>query len=266
MKLSHGINRLKNWGKLMAELLLRVGELARKSGVSVRTLHHYDEIGLLSPAHHSGSGHRLYSERDVGRLQQIRSLRSLGFTLDQIADLLTRQEYDPLQVVELHLSRLREQLAAHQQLCQRLEILADSLRTRAESSVELFFQVLETLTMYENYYTPEQLETLRQRREALGEAGMQQAQQQWTELIAAVRQEMEKGTPPTDPRVLDLARQWRDLVLAFTGGDPGITQSLKRMYDDNIDQPGSVATQSGLDRAMFEYIGQAQAALQDSAE
>jgi DNA-binding transcriptional MerR regulator len=66
---------------LRQETTWKVGELAERTGVSVRTLHHYDEIGLLSPPWRTEVGHRLYSVRDILRLQQIRSLRALGFGL-----------------------------------------------------------------------------------------------------------------------------------------------------------------------------------------
>ena len=59
------------------EELWRVGDLARRTGVSVRTLHYYDEIGLLSPSRHSEGKHRLYGSDDVVRLQQIRSLQQM---------------------------------------------------------------------------------------------------------------------------------------------------------------------------------------------
>ena len=60
---------------------LKVGDLARRTGLTVRTLHHYDLIGLLKPSLHTESGHRLYTGRDVGRLQQVLSrLRPLGFS------------------------------------------------------------------------------------------------------------------------------------------------------------------------------------------
>ena len=62
----------------------RVGELAGQTGLTVRTLHYYDEIGLLSPSHRSDAGYRLYTAGDVVRLQQIRSLRHLGFALEEI--------------------------------------------------------------------------------------------------------------------------------------------------------------------------------------
>ncbi|HKO00391.1 MAG TPA: MerR family transcriptional regulator, partial [Thermoanaerobaculia bacterium] len=74
----------------MTHDLFKVGELAKRTGMSVRTLHHYDAIGLLQPSRRSESGHRLYDRDDVARLQQIKSLRQLGFALDEIRELLDR--------------------------------------------------------------------------------------------------------------------------------------------------------------------------------
>ncbi len=62
--------------------LLRIGELARRTGLSVRALHHYDAIGLLVPSARTDAGHRRYTAEDVARLQQIASLRALGLPLD----------------------------------------------------------------------------------------------------------------------------------------------------------------------------------------
>ena len=74
------------------EPVFRVGEVAARTGVSVRTLHHYDEIGLLRPGGRTesvhGAGHRRYTTADLARLQQILSLRQLGFSLDEVADAL----------------------------------------------------------------------------------------------------------------------------------------------------------------------------------
>ena len=89
---------------------LKVGELARRTGLSVRTLHYYDQIGLLSPAHHTGGGHRLYAADDIVRLQQIVSLRQLGFSLDEIRGCLERSEFSPQRVIELHVAKLERQI------------------------------------------------------------------------------------------------------------------------------------------------------------
>lgn len=209
----------------------KVGELARRTGVSVRTLHYYDEIGLLTPSQHTDTGHRLYTERDVARLQQIRSLQQIGFRLEEIRACLTRSDFALLDVVERHLARLREQLLVQQRLCQRLEALAASLRQTGEAPVEQFLQTIEEMSMFEKYYTPEQMEYLKQRREQVGDEAIRAVEKEWPELMARMRAEMEAGTDPADPRVQALARRWRELVDSFTGGDPGIEKSLRTMYE-----------------------------------
>src|SRR5207248_5702982 len=103
---------------------LKVGELARRTGLTIRTLHHYDEIGLLKPSLHTEAGHRLYTAGDVARLQQILSLRQLGFGLEEISVCLDRPEFSPLEVIRLHVARLREQIQLQRELCERLEALA----------------------------------------------------------------------------------------------------------------------------------------------
>src|SRR3990170_1630005 len=90
---------------------MKVGELAKRTGVSVRTLHYYEEIGLLTPSGRSKAGHRLYGADDIVRLQQIRSLRQLGFSLDEIGDCLRRPDFSPLHVIELNMTQLGEQIA-----------------------------------------------------------------------------------------------------------------------------------------------------------
>src|SRR5438270_4919129 len=150
---------------------LKVGELARRTGLTVRTLHHYDEIGLLKPSLHTGAGHRLYTAGDVARLQQVLSLRQLGFSLEEVRACLDRADFSPLEVIRLHVARLREQIELQRQLCERLEALAEHFCPAGEVSADAFLQTIEVMTMIENYYTPEQLESLRKRREEAGPAG-----------------------------------------------------------------------------------------------
>jgi DNA-binding transcriptional MerR regulator len=235
----------------------KVGELARRTGVSVRTLHHYDEIGLLSPSHRSESGYRLYNEADVVRLQQIRSLRTLGFSLEEIGSFLKRPDVTPDRVLQLHIAHLKEQIGMQQRLCDRMEEIAKRWRSDETVPTEEFLKIIEVTTMLDKYYTPEQMEELRQRREALGEDRMRQAEVDWKELMEQVQAEMDRGTDPADERVQQLARRWMGLVQEFTGGNPGITQSLGRVYQEET-------TVAGMDtahmRRMMEYVGKAMAA------
>jgi MerR family transcriptional regulator, thiopeptide resistance regulator len=238
---------------------LKVGELARRTGLTVRTLHHYDDIGLLKPSLHTDSGHRLYAGRDVARLQQILSLRQLGLSLDDIGACLDRPGFSPLEVIGLHVARLRERIALQSKLCERLDTIAAHLRAAGEVSADLFLQTIEEMTMIESYYTPEQLEQLRIRGEQLGEERIQQVQREWPELIAEVRAEMEKGNDPAAPGVQTLAKRWMSLLAEFTGGDPGIACSASRVWNEQGD---NLAAKHGSEydpRGVFEYIGRAMA-------
>ncbi|MFG2421793.1 MerR family transcriptional regulator [Streptomyces sp. NPDC048448] len=93
-----------------------VGEVAGFAGVTVRTLHHYDEIGLLVPSGRSHAGHRRYGDTDLDRLQQILFYRELGFPLDEVAALLDDPEADP----RAHLRRQHDLLTARIEKLQKM--------------------------------------------------------------------------------------------------------------------------------------------------
>jgi DNA-binding transcriptional MerR regulator len=233
---------------------MTVGALAKRVGVSIRTLRYYDEIGLLAPARHTAAGYRLYGAGDVARLQQIRSLRQLGFSLDEIQTILRDPAYSPLQTIELHLERVRTQTRALRHLEDRLAALAAHFRRMDQPTTEDFLRVMESMTMVEQYYTPEQLEALAKRRDDLGEAGMRQAEADWETLRAQVKAEMEAGTDPADPAVQALAAKWKSLIDAFTGGDPGIRANLQKVWEN---EPVVHGIDTAAERAMMEYVGKA---------
>jgi DNA-binding transcriptional MerR regulator len=237
----------------MSEPLWKVGELAKRTGVSVRTLHHYDEIGLLVPSHHTLSGHRLYTGADVARLQQILSLKQLGFSLDDISGCLNRGDLSARQVVGMHLQALRELIAKQQSMCARLTWLAGVLEQSAEDvPAEQLLDLVEALTQMEQYYTPEQLQYLAERRKQFTDEQMQQAQQEWTDLIARVQDAVARGLDPASPEAQSMAKRWMEKAKEFTGGDPGIEASLKKMYSD----PANVERYAG-GQAVGEFIEKA---------
>lgn len=71
---------------------LKVGELAKRSGLTVRTLHHYDTLGLLTPSARSDAGYRLYDRSDIARLHQIQALRRFGMSLTDIGQWLANRD------------------------------------------------------------------------------------------------------------------------------------------------------------------------------
>lgn len=231
----------------------KVGDLARRTGLSIRTLHWYDQLGLLRPSQRTASGHRLYGPADVQRLQQIRSLRHLGFTLEEILDCLRRGRFTPAKVLRLHLAELKEQIRRERHLAGRLERLADRLDAAGVVSVDELMTIIEEITMSEHNLTPEQLAEVQARGRMLGEAHIRAVEAEWPALIARVRAELDKGTPPSDPRVQEMAHRWRELAHEFTGGNPGIEQAVAQRYRQNPE----LRQRTGLDGRIFAYVQQA---------
>ncbi|QNE79513.1 MerR family transcriptional regulator [Streptomyces finlayi] len=124
---------------------MQIGEVAARTELSLRTIRHYEESGLVAPSARSQGGFRLYTESDVARLMVIRRMKPLGFTLDQMRDLLTATDRldgeEPLEADEHEalMDRVRafEQAATEQvdklrvQLA-RAEDFAATLRTRLD--------------------------------------------------------------------------------------------------------------------------------------
>jgi DNA-binding transcriptional MerR regulator len=232
----------------------RVGEVAKLTGLSVRTLHYYEEMGLLTPSDRTETGHRRYTEADLARLQQILSLKSIGFSLEEIRDCLNNPGFSPLTVLSLHMEQIRRHIEALMELHKRLETVADRLRQRGSVNAQEFIYLMEGIRMAEKYpFTPEQMEKIRKQGELLGQDKIREVEQEWPELIAKVKAEMEKGTPPDSPEVRPLARRWKELVEMFTGGDQGIAATLKQRY---MEEPG-YAAQFGMSRELLEYVAKA---------
>ncbi|HEX3722164.1 MAG TPA: MerR family transcriptional regulator [Nitrolancea sp.] len=236
---------------------LRVGELAKRTGLTVRALRYYDEIGLLSPPRHAHSDYRLYGDDEIARLQQIASLRQLGFALEEIREILTRPEISVQQVIELHLARLNEQIALMEQLRARLEALTRGLNANGSLTAEALLATMEVMNRMEKYYTPEQLETLKRRHAELGDEHIKEVEAEWPELIARVRAEYERGTDPADAKVQALADRWMELIHEFTGNDPGIAQAVGRVWQE---KPNVHGIETGPMRELITYIHQAHAA------
>jgi DNA-binding transcriptional MerR regulator len=215
----------------------RIGELARVAGVTVRTLHHYDELGLLTPSERTGGGHRLYTADDVQKLYRLLALRGLGLPLDEIGALLASGD-PPAETVRRHLQRVERQAEALAALRTRLSRLLAALDGGEESS-QRFLDALEAMSMFEKYYTPEQLQQLEERRQQFGPEQIKAVENEWKDLYAQVRHHRERGTDPADPAVQALVTRSGELIQMFTGGDPGIEASLKRMYEQEGPQRAS---------------------------
>lgn len=243
--------------------LMKIGELARRAGVTVRSLRFYDEIGLLSPALHSEGGHRLYGEREVRRLQRIRSLQSMNFSLKQIRDCLKHPQFSAAGVIRLQLDELERQFEALSRLRNRLLSLEDRLSRSQDISIQEFLQVMEDMTMIEKYYTPEQREFLRQRAQEVGSERIRQVENEWKELFRRLDAARKQGTEPGSPAVREMGRQALGLIAEFSGGNSGIENSLEKMYREEGTAPINRQPGFNVSPELWSYLSQAMAAARE---
>lgn len=243
------------------ERVWKVGELAAEAGLTVRTLHHYDRIGLVRPAQRTGSGHRLYTAADVERLYQVLALRQLGLGLDRIADLLAG-DVELTQVLSAHRDFLAAQLAAARELHAVVAALAATAESAPEVSTDRFLELIRGTVMvddtFKKYFTEEQLTQLAQRRQELGERQIRQAEAHWAVLIPKVDAVIAVGMDPTSPEAQNLAAQWMELLEGFHGGDTGLRDSMYRMQAEETGRAGSEFC--GPSPAQIAFISQAHAA------
>ena len=240
---------------------MKVGALAKRTGLTVRTLHHYDEIGLLSPAHRTRSGHRLYGEEELSRLLQIASLKHLGLPLEEIRECLTRPEYSLERVLNLQIERLAEQIIRHEHLRALVEALRDRVASGDRVSVHDLAHSVALTVNYSKYYTPQQLAELDRRQAEVGGDRMEQAQQEWSQLFAAYGRAMDERIPPNHESVQALARRSAELIGQFTGGDAAMEASLGALYEG--EGPGKVLGSHGVEMApgLWQYMAEASAVL-----
>ncbi|WP_169946806.1 MerR family transcriptional regulator [Microbispora sp. H11081] len=118
-----------------------VGQVARIAGVSVRTLHHYDEIGLLTPGERSAAGYRRYTEPDIDRLQRVLFYRELGFSLEEIAVVLDDPGVDPLTHLRRQHELLRGRIGRLEQMAAAVQRAMEATRMGVSLTPEERFEV-----------------------------------------------------------------------------------------------------------------------------
>jgi MerR family transcriptional regulator, thiopeptide resistance regulator len=225
------------------ENLWQIREFARRAKVTVRTLHHYDRLGLLKPQRYTRSGFRLYGEREFARLQQITTLKFIGFSLKQIKEILGRCEFDLAETLQFQ----RQVLQAQKD---RLNLALEAI-TRAEKAFEQngatdwesFNQIIEVINMQQNmdwtkkYYSEEAQVKIEERKSLWSPELQERVTRDWNELTRDIEAAMRDGVKPSDERAQKLVARWRALVKEFTGGDREIQAGLNRMYADQQNWP-----------------------------
>ena len=210
------------------ESMYQANEFARVAGVTVRTLHHYDRIGLLKPSGYTSAGFRLYRKEDLVRLQQIVTLKFIGFSLNQIRDLLNRDSFELSTALTQQREIIIEKRGQLDLAIKAIEKAQSLLAAHSEPDWEAFKQIIEVINMQNNmdwtkkYYTEEAKQKIGERARSIPPEVIEQGQRDWATLIREVEAAVAEGIDPKSERAAALAARWGELIRGFTGGNPEI--------------------------------------------
>lgn len=228
---------------------LKIGELAKRSGLTVRTLHHYDAIGLLSPSGRSDNGYRFYSRDDAARLHQIQALKQIGFSLADIGELLAAKGVLPLDLIRQQRAVLDQQIAHAQNLRDCLSLLDEQLSRGAEPTLEEWLSALELMALHSKYFSAEEVKAMRARKRNVAEL----SEAAWRQFHGEVAQLIAAGIPPADKRAQALACVWIQRSHQLAGGDFSIMQRLGEMQEKEPE----LRVRSGATKEVVEYLRRA---------
>ncbi len=227
----------------------RAREFANLAGVTVRTLHHYDRLGLLKPRR-SGSGYRLYRESDLERLEQIVALKFLGLPLRDIRAMLDSAAPELPQALRMQRRALEEKRRLLDQAIAAIRKAETLIASGKPAGTAVLKKIIEVIEMQQsNDWTKYANEAAREKlgaREGEWSPELQErVSQQWMELIADVQAAMDAGEDPAGPKALALARRWKTLVEGFTKGDPDLTQAASNAWQDRPNWSKPMQEQAG---------------------
>jgi DNA-binding transcriptional MerR regulator len=226
--------------------MLQAQQFAELAGVTVRTLHHYDRLGLLR-ARRTEAGYRMYRESDLERLEQIVALKFVGLPLKRIKTLLDR---DNLELAEA-LPRQRLVLEEKRKLIDRaICAIQDAERTLATGQrpdAAILKKIIEVIEMQEKpvwaekYYSEEARAKIEEKQKEWNPELQEQVSKQWTELFRDV--EAALGEDPAGAKAQALAARWKKLVEGFTGGNPEVSKGLNALWKDKANWPAGAKEQ-----------------------
>jgi len=250
----------------MSATQFRVAEFARIAGITVRTLQYYDRIGLLSPAQVTEAGHRLYEHQDLLRLQQILTLKWMGFKLEQIKEVLDSADYDLVSALRLQKQAIDQQIEALKEASQVLEAALSAVETAAAKKLDTdgLTTIIQAVSSADGdewtrqFYDDEAWAGIDMRRKQYSAEDFDRFQQQWEKLYAdfAAVQHL----PPSAPEVQLLAATMQSYLDVFIAGDPKVAEGMQRMAESRDEMPthfrlGDEALQSFMQDALSIYQG-----------
>ncbi len=217
---------------------MTAGAIAKKMGVTVRALQHYDKEGLLSPSAMSAGGRRLYTDKDIIKLHQILSLKHLGFSLDDIRDRLIPlgTPADVAQVLSEQAAVVQEKIASLTESLSRIEALKAEVLEMQSVDFKKYADIIVNLEMKNDFYwlikhfDSETLDHIRSRFDK--ESGIVFLQKFLHLQDEAIRLQ-DAGVPAGSSEGLQFAKAYWDMILEFTNGDAAMLPKLMQIGESD---------------------------------
>lgn len=237
-------NIKKNW---------KIGELAAETGLTVRTLHYYDELALLKPTYETEGGHRLYNRTDLERLQKILTLKQLGFPLEKIKEAMDNPQFSMKESagkLRMDIQKKRRELEDIE--ARLLEI--EKSQGQQEISEESLIQLLARMALLDQHLSKEEVANIKEYNLQFGPKKLNELRSDWVKVTEELQLAMDNKASAADWRTKSICMQWFGLASAFMGG------SLDKVYDLKkiVENEPSAAIQLGLPgvdvKKLFQFV------------
>ena len=237
---------------------MTVGEAAKKMGVTVRTLQYYDKEGLLSPSAESEGGRRLYTDKDLITLHQILSLKSLGFSLDDIKERLTSLETpaDVANALTEQADDIRRKIEQLQASLSAIEQLKAEVLQMQTVNFKKYADIIVNLQMKNEFYhlikhfDDDTLDHIRSQFDK--ESGLD-FMDRFNRLSDEIVQLQKENVPPESEKCQKVIKEYWGLIVEFTNGDMSMLPKL--MEVGNIDTAANAWEER--QKIVNDYVGPA---------
>ncbi len=241
---------------------MNVGEVAALAGVTVRTLHHYDRIGLLSPSGRSASGYRQYSPADLDRLHQVLLYRELGFPLEEVATLLDDPSADPAEHLRRQHRLLRDRLERASAMVAAVEKEMEARNMGISLTPEERFEVFGEhdpaqydAEVEERWGETEAYAQSKRRTAAYSKDDWVRIKTEMEDIGARFVAAMRSGAAADSEQVMDIAEEHRQHISRnFYDCSPEMHAGLGRMY---VEDERFTATYEAMAPGLAQYVSTA---------
>jgi DNA-binding transcriptional MerR regulator len=220
-------------------MVYTVNKLAIMAGVSVRTLHYYDEVGLLKPESHTAAGYRLYNEKDLLSLQQIMFFRELGFNLNDIKKITCRPDFDVIEALQSHRTLLIKRAQRTRKLIKTVDHTIQQLKGEKAMEIKDYYQCFSEKQI-EKYrkevrerWGEDTLKDSEARVVKMGKTKFGELQIEGNRIFQAIADNMNKGSGSAE--IQTQVAQWRQWLEHFSHYSDEAVLGLGRMYSQHPD-------------------------------